>query len=922
MRYYLLLLCLIILPFAFGQNRILDSLYIALKNHPEKDTIRLAIIFDICLQEYTNRPEVHKRLAEEALQIAEQIDFPKGIGTANGAIALYYWVIGEYEKATRYAYKMLSIHESINYQRGIGQSYQMLGLIHQLEGEYSRAKDFYDKAVAIYLKESLDADLAWCYNLMGTFYLKLSQLALAEEYFSRSLQIRQRLNDEDGIGQVFANLARLYTLKNDPENALAYFKKSLGIALKFNNKFRMTTIYTAMGQLYTLTAKYDTAEFYLFKSIALAKSFNGKKKLEEAYNQLVALEKKRGGFAKAIAYRDLESAYQDSLYTESKSRKIAEIEAYYESEKKEQAIKLLEQEKKIQKLWTNALITGSLLLLVALITIYRLQHLRSRKAKELLDIQKKLNENLKDAHQLKSRFFANVSHEFRTPLSLILAPIESKLKSGGLSQQDRDDLRLVNRNAHRLLDLINQLLDMSKLEEGKMVLKIQAGNLNEFVKMLIASFDVLAERRNISFLKDIEITSEDAWYDADKLEKIINNILSNAIKFTPIGGTVTLSAFTSSETGILTIRVTDNGRGIPKKDLQHIFLPFYQIGNTAEDGQQGTGLGLSLVNELVKLYQGKIEITSQENVGTRVSIALPFNKEKFPKATQAGTTRHHYFSQDQNVEVFLHDRSDERCFKETDSDEMHAESILIVEDNPELRNFIAGKFLDNFAILAAKNGEEGFSIAIEKIPTLILSDVMMPKMNGIELTQKLKADERTSHIPIILLTAKTDFESRIEGLKTGADDYLPKPFSIEELQVRIINLIEQRRRLAEKFQEEFSALPKEPRELSLDDKFIMKATLVVEANMSDAGFGIERFAAEMNLSRTQLFRKMKALLGVSPSDFVNNLRLQKASDLILAKADTLSQICYTVGFNEPSYFAKRFRKKFGLSPSEYAKSAN
>ncbi len=922
MRYYFLFLFLIIIPLAFSQNRILDSLYLALKKHPEKDTIRLAIIFNICLQEYTNRPEVHKKFAEEALEIAKLINFPKGIGTANGAIALYYWVIGEYEQATRYAYKMLRIHESINYKRGIGQSYQMLGLIHQLEGEYDKGKDFYDKAVAIYLKENLDADLAWCYNLMGTFYLKLSQLELAEEYFSKSLEIRRKLNDEDGIGQTFVNLARVYTLKNDTARALEYFSKSLDIALKFNNKFRMTTIYTAMGQLYTLTADYDTAEFYLFKSITLAKGFNGKKKLEEAYNQLVILEKKRGRFAKAIAYRDLESSYQDSLYTEGKSQKIAEMEAYYESEKKEQAIKLLEQEKKIQKLLTNALVTGSLFLFVALVMIYRLQNLRSRKAKELLDIQKKLNENLKDAHQLKSRFFANVSHEFRTPLSLILAPIESKLKSEQLNQQDRDELRLVNRNAHRLLDLINQLLDLSKLEEGKMTLKIQEGNLGEFVTMLIASFDTLAKTRSISFLKDIEITAKNAWYDADTLEKIINNILSNALKFTPPGGTVTISIFTSSETGNLTIRITDNGRGIPKKDLQHIFLPFYQTGNTREDGQQGTGLGLSLVNELVKLYQGKIEITSQENLGTSVCITLPFNKEKFPEATQARGLRSTSLPRGQSMEAFLYGFSNDTSFEDVDNDEMHPDSILIVEDNPDLRNFISGKLLDNFTILDAKNGEDGFAKAIERIPTLILSDVMMPKMNGIELTQKLKADERTSHIPIILLTAKTDFESRIEGLRTGADDYLPKPFSIEELKVRIINLIEQRRKLAEKFREEFSALPKQPSELSLDEKFIIKAKAVVEANMSDTRFGIEKFADEMNLSRTQLFRKIKGLLGVSPSDFVNNIRLQKASDLILAKADTLSQICYAVGFNEPSYFAKRFRKKFGLSPSEYAKSAN
>jgi YesN/AraC family two-component response regulator len=265
---------------------------------------------------------------------------------------------------------------------------------------------------------------------------------------------------------------------------------------------------------------------------------------------------------------------------------------------------------------------------------------------------------------------------------------------------------------------------------------------------------------------------------------------------------------------------------------------------------------------------------------------------------------------------------DEATDSEDFDEEIQGDSILIVEDNPDLRSFIGGYFQHQFIILNASDGEEGLAIATNKIPTLVISDVMMPKMNGIQLASKLKGDERTSHIPIILLTAKTDGESRIEGLKTGVDDYLAKPFSAEELGVRVNNLIEQRKKLAKKYSNSANIIPEPPPlEASIDDKFMMRAKKVVDASIGDASFGVEKFAEEMHLSRAQLFRKIKALRGISPTEFITNIRLQKAADLIRAKADTLTQISYSVGFNEQSYFAKRFRKKFGVSPSEYGNSS-
>jgi YesN/AraC family two-component response regulator len=289
-------------------------------------------------------------------------------------------------------------------------------------------------------------------------------------------------------------------------------------------------------------------------------------------------------------------------------------------------------------------------------------------------------------------------------------------------------------------------------------------------------------------------------------------------------------------------------------------------------------------------------------------VTLPVDKEKLPDAIVVNQKD---FTLSPGLQTEVIDYLDKEI------EEIYEESILVVEDNSDLRHFISSIFQNQYRVYAAENGEQGLHLALDKTPDVIISDVMMPKLNGVELVSQIKSDERTSHIPMILLTAKSDLESKLEGLEVGADDYISKPFSVEELKIRVTNLIEQRKKLISKFGSNISERSKEPTEPSLDEKFVQKAKLIVEKYLSDSNFGVEQMAFEMNLSRTQLFRKLKAVIGLSPNELINDVRLQRAADLIRAKSDTLSQISYLVGFNDPSYFAKRFRKKFGKSPSEY-----
>lgn len=525
---------------------------------------------------------------------------------------------------------------------------------------------------------------------------------------------------------------------------------------------------------------------------------------------------------------------------------------------------------------------------------------------------------LKEMDRMKSRFFANISHEFRTPLTLILAPLEEELNHKPPAEQSR--LLMMKRYANRLLELVNQLLNLSKLEAGKMDLQVQKGDLQQFLNILSSSFDSLAQHKEISYKKDIALPAGPFWFDPDKLEKIIINLLSNAFKFTPAAGSVTFAARVEEKPGqqILHIAVSDTGKGIAPDEQKQVFESFYQARQTVENQEGGTGLGLALAKELVRLHKGNIGLQSELGKGSVFSIEIPIHKEAYGAdqriENQSGKYERPVL---QPISEPLVKAEFETKIPVNRSAEIR-ETVLIVEDNAELRDYMASLLEGDYIVFKAPDGVEALACARKVLPSLIISDLMMPRMNGMELTASIKSDERTSHIPVILLTAKSGQESRIDGLKTGADDYLTKPFSVEELTVRVKNLIALRKKLAERYRERIRVHVTAQEEMSLDDKFLMRAKAIVEANMEDVLFSVEKLAEEMNLSRTQLLRKLKALTGLAPNDFIRDLRLQKAAEMIRQKADTITQIGYAVGFNDQSYFSKSFKKEFGETPTEYS----
>ena len=526
-------------------------------------------------------------------------------------------------------------------------------------------------------------------------------------------------------------------------------------------------------------------------------------------------------------------------------------------------------------------------------------------------------EKMHEVDELKNRFFANISHEFRTPLTLILG-ISKKVLENAQDKVFKDDIGIIKRNAKRLHGLVNQLLDLSKLESGNMTLQTSPVNIIPLLKGLVLSFASFAERKKITLGFNADEEKIILYLDKDKVEKIVNNLLSNAFKFTPQGGRIAFSVL--KKDGNAEISISDTGIGIPPERIEKIFDRFYQVDGSHTREQEGTGLGLALTKELVELHKGKISVESSEGKGSTFTIALPLGKDHLkPNEIVRDKIEERKFEAEETgiSSDFEEHKLSPDIIVVTETEKL---LLLIVEDNIDVRNYIKSYLEDEYRIVEAADGEDGVNQAIKHIPDLIISDIMMPRMDGLELCEKLKTDEKTSHIPIILLTAKAADRDKISGYDTGADDYVMKPFDNIILKSRIKNLIRQRVRLREHFIKEGIFQVDNTNTRAIDKIFLKKALDVINKHISDETFSVDVFAEETAMSRSQLRRKLLALLGKAPGDLIRTIRLTKAAKLIEQNFGNISEIAVEVGFNNPANFAHSFKSYFGVSPSEYQNS--
>jgi signal transduction histidine kinase/ligand-binding sensor domain-containing protein/DNA-binding response OmpR family regulator len=551
----------------------------------------------------------------------------------------------------------------------------------------------------------------------------------------------------------------------------------------------------------------------------------------------------------------------------------------------------------------TALVIYILLILGALMVTRKLIQQRER-LKFAIEQERQEVQRIHELDMMKIKFFTNVSHEFRTPLTLILTPIERLIKKTTDPVQ-LTQFQLIHRNAKRLLNLVNQLLDFRKMEVQEIKFNPSEGDVVAFIKDTVASFSDLSEKKNIKLEFQTSVQQLETIFDQDKLEKILFNLLSNAFKFTQEKGVVSvqLKLIDVSSEPFLQIEVSDTGIGIPEDKLDKVFERFFQSDLPKSMVNQGSGIGLSITREFVKAHGGNVRVESQVGKGTNFIVVLPVK--------DVGVSH-------ETTEVELLTPVENNLSVAPDGKGSRLPTLLLIEDNEDFRFYLKDNLSLHYRVIEARNGKDGLQQALAALPDLIVSDVMMPEMNGIELCRRIKTDKNISHIPVILLTARTAEEQKLEGFESGADDYITKPFSFEILQSRIKNLIHQREQFHKEFRQKIDVKASTVTITSLDEKLIQNAIKCVENKIADPDFSVEELSHELGMSRVHLYKKLQALTGKSPLEFIRSIRLQHAAQLLEKSQLTVSEVAYKVGFNNPKYFAKYFKEEFQVLPSAYA----
>lgn len=577
-----------------------------------------------------------------------------------------------------------------------------------------------------------------------------------------------------------------------------------------------------------------------------------------------------------------------------------------------------------RKLWFITLIT----LFIIVILVYR-QRLERRnqylsEAKSQLEHQNeeilmqkekilKIAQREQESNQSRIRFFTNISHEFRTPLTLILSSLD-RVSSMDVEKEKSSlekYLAIMQRNSQQLLRLINQLMDFRKADTNNMQLKVTQANVVENIENIIASFQSQVEVHKLKLVFEKDVDNLNVWIDRDKIEKILYNLISNAIKFTPENGQIRVLLKVLPEENKYQIQVDDTGVGIPKAEIQHIIEPFYQANNKAVRNEMGTGIGLSLVNSLVKAHAGTIDIVSQKQeepiditkYNTSFIVTLPLGDDFFEKDE--------ILNEEESVDL-VEDKPN--TYEVLDGTKPR---ILVVDDNDDIRELIIDTLGEKYEFVEAENGKIAFEKALEFLPSLIISDVMMPEVNGIEFCRNVKTDEQISHIPVILLTANDGEEQLIEGYETGANEYITKPFNAKILVLKVRNILESRALLRKKYKTEVDAKPQSVVSNPLDVAFMEKVQTVVEQNIKEEDFDVEALSKALCVSVRQLHNKLTALTDMSPGEFIRVYKLKKAAEALLTRQTNISEVAYEFGFSNPKYFTKTFRQQFGISPKEY-----
>lgn len=811
--------------------------------------------------------------------------------------------------------------------------YNNLGKVYLKEGRNAEALQKISMGLSIAKKNGFRHGLADAYRVMGQYYNDLGRYDLAMNNLQLCYKTGCNICSRLVFFDVMVEIGDLFLQHGNHDQSDAWYLKSLKLAENFKAKKEMSVAKLKLGSHFQTRGKRQEAEQLLLQSIRYAQESKQPSTTKDIADTLSSFYARQSDFKRAYHYMQLSKLLGDSISRMDGKANMAALEMNFEFEslkKTNEARQVLSLEEiKRQKQFRNFLfIIMGLLTILGLIILYsyrkkmidnKLLILQKKqiedKTKAILDqveeikSQKdeieRISDRLHETDLQKLRFFSNISHEIRTPLTLIVNPLKMLLDTFRYENEQKHQLELIYKNTLRLHELTNQILDLQKLDSGNLTLNKSNADIVAHLKDVVVSFESFCIVSNCRLTFYSPNSSVFCFFDKDKVTKIISNLLSNAFKYNKVDGEVSLKiSFTKTHVSIV---VQDSGKGIPSANLNGVFARYYQL-EESNTQYEGTGIGLAYVKELTELMKGYISIKSAVNTGTSVFITIPVGDVNIVLPDAISTE-----FKPQKSDLIKKHRFD---LSDVEKEGINYQTILIVEDNADLRNLIGSIFIDNYRVEFAQNGFEGMEKALQYLPDIVISDVMMPQMNGLEMCDFLKKNEQTCHIPIVLLTAKDTYESHVDGYKSGADDYIVKPFDSALLKLKIQNILETREATKKQFSldnlSEKSCSPFNP----IDKEFLRKCVSLINEHMDDPDFSVDSLLVKMAFGRRSLFRKMKALTNMSPYEFILAYKLKHATTLLIS-GQRVSEVAYSVGFTNAQSFSIAFKKHFGVVPSEY-----
>jgi signal transduction histidine kinase/DNA-binding response OmpR family regulator len=823
---------------------------------------------------------------------------------------------GEWGQAAKTLFQALAMVRDTDDQALRANTLMRIGVLYQSQHELEQAITYFGRSLAIFDRLEDPGQMAKNLNNIAIIYFMQGKSNQGLDYFRQSLAVHEEAGDTLNMIIGHQNIGGLYAHLKQFDQGLAHLEQGLALAQQIGQEQELGGILRNISAVYEMKQAYPQAIRYGQQALRIGQATGELPLVEEISRSLYALYKRNGQHQAALDMYEIYVQARDSIRSEKNEKETLrqQLQDDFRQQTLVDSLANVQQQAAVEMAYQwqlsrrNYLLVGAVALaLIVLLFVSYHQQVRSSQKELELQHERQQQVRLQEVHALKTQFFTNVSHEFRTPLTVILGMAEQLPANG---EQAR---RLISRNGRRLLRLINQLLDLSQLEHHERALSLVRGEAVAYLRSVAESLAVLAHQRQITLRVAAIEDKIEMDYDPDTLQEITYNLLANAVKYTQEGGEVVLEIGQEGTAPTLRLRCTvrDNGPGIPPEELPHVFDRFYQGSQAAQIGS--SGIGLALVKAMVIRMGGQVEVQSTLGQGTAFTFWLPLRRE--------ATTPPAVGAQGRSTLAALPADSDDLTPENPDQPQ-----VLIIEDHFDMISYLSAILEPSYRLLTATDGDSGLALAQEHIPDLVVCDVMMPGKDGFAVTQALKTDPRSSHIPVILLTAKATQADKLSGLAHGADAYLSKPFDQAELLLRIDKLLALRQQLQAWYQQRALTAPSAEAKLpstdppSLDEQFIDQIQGVIQARLSDPTLNVYGLGEAVHLGRTQVYRKLKALTGHTPTLYIRSARLKRAKELLRSTTLQVAEVAYDVGFNDPGYFSRAFTEEFGTSPSEWSKS--